>query len=115
VLVLGGTNAKVTGLSITNAGGGSPGILITGTGNTVQRNSIGTTPANAAGGNDVGILIQGSGNAVGGTGAGEGNDIANSNTDGVQVTSGTGNVILGNSIHNDTLLGIDLGADGVTA
>jgi uncharacterized repeat protein (TIGR01451 family) len=114
-LVLPGTNAKVLGLSITNAPAAGAGILLSGNGNTVQRNSIGTTPGNVAAGNDTGILVQGGGNSIGGTGAGEGNDIANSNTNGIVVTATIANTILGNSIHNNTLLGIDLGNDGPTA
>lgn len=52
---------------------------------------------------------------VGGTAAGEGNTIAGNALDGVAVTAGTGHAILGNAIHDNGGLGIDLGDDGVTA
>jgi CSLREA domain-containing protein len=52
---------------------------------------------------------------VGGTGAGEGNRIAGNLLDGVAVVAGTGHSILGNAIHDNGGLGIDLGDDGVTA
>jgi CSLREA domain-containing protein len=88
--------------------------------NTVQGNFIGT---NAAGSSSLfnegrGVYIQGgasNNNAIGGTAAGQGNTIAFNLMQGVYVGSGVGNAIRGNSIHSNTLLGIDLGAVGVTA
>ncbi len=52
-------------------------------------------------------------NAVGGTAAAA-NRIAFNGDGGVDVLSGTGNPVLGNSIHSNGGLGIDLNGDGVT-
>ena len=52
---------------------------------------------------------------IGGTVAGQENKIAFNAGDGVYVAAGSGNSILGNAIHSNTGLGIDLGADGVNA
>jgi uncharacterized repeat protein (TIGR01451 family) len=113
-LVLSGTNATVKALALTNATAASPGLLLSGNGNTVRASYIGVTPANAAAGNGTGIRIQGNGNTIGGVNGGDGNLIANNITNGVSVASGTGNAILGNSSDSNTLLGIDLDADGAT-
>ncbi len=53
---------------------------------------------------------------IGGTGAGEANTIAHNNGAGIAIlaTAGSGHAILGNSIHDNVGLGIDLGNDGVT-
>jgi hypothetical protein len=61
------------------------------------------------------VRIGGTGNSVGGTAVGARNLIAFNTSDGVNVTVGTGNALLGNQIHSNTLLGINLGAAGVTA
>ncbi len=113
--VMNGTTAKLTGLSITNSNTASPGISITGNTNFVEANYIGVDPLNVAAGNDIGIAITGDNNFIGGVGGGEGNVVAYNATNGINVaSSGIGNAILGNSIHTDTLLGIDLGVDGAT-
>ena len=71
-----------------------------------------------------GISLSGGGtlfNTIGGTQPGDSNTIAFNGGDGVQVatTAGVGNAIRGNSIFSNgttsSHLGIDLGADGVTA
>ena len=68
-----------------------------------------------------GVLIDGtvndaSENTVGGTNSGEGNVIAFNGSNGVTVIgSAYYNAIRGNSIFTNALLGIDLGADGVTS
>jgi len=62
-----------------------------------------------------GVIINGSGVLVGGVNPGEGNVIAYSGSNGVVVVAGSSNSILGNSIYGNTLLGIDLGGDGITA
>ena len=66
---------------------------------------------------DDGVEIQGGGNnnTIGGTAAGASNLIAFNQLHGINVAAGTGNRILGNSIHSNDQLGIDLGNDGVTA
>ena len=102
------------------------GIEIFNTSNLVLGNSVGTkaNETSALGNSGNGILFStgGSGfNTVGGTAPEDGNTIAFNGGDGVQVdgTAGNGNAIRGNSISSNgttaTHLGIDLGADGVTA
>jgi hypothetical protein len=54
------------------------------------------------------------GNLVGGSASGAANVIAFNHRDGVFINAGSGNVILGNSLHSNGQLGIDLGDDGVT-
>ena len=104
------------------------GIAIDGasTGTTIYGNFIGT---NSAGSLDLGnlqhgILLQNSAsnNTIGGTTAGQANTIAFSGEgsgawDGVFVasTASTGNMIVANAIYDNSGLGIDLGAQGVTA
>jgi CSLREA domain-containing protein len=114
---IGGTTPASRNVISGNSGGG---IVLTesGKGNTIQGNYVGTDKGGASaignGGND-GIAINGPSNAtVGGTSAGAANTIA-FNRKGVVVTlNGIGDSILSNSIHDNTDLGIDLGADGVT-
>ncbi|MBD2461131.1 DUF4347 domain-containing protein [Oscillatoria sp. FACHB-1407] len=114
-----GTNNQIGG---TSAGAGnvisanfSTGLVINTSGTTVQGNQIQ--------GNTVGISISAGNNTIGGEVAGAGNVITNSQDDGIAITGAgsTGNLISRNSIHNNGSiptaddLGIDLGADGVTA
>ncbi|BAQ65372.1 choice-of-anchor Q domain-containing protein [Geminocystis sp. NIES-3709] len=84
-------------------------------GNYIGTNVTGTLPlGNGSGG---GVRITGANNTIGGTGAGEGNIIAYNSGNGVFVTdafnadsnlNNAGNKIYGNSIFNNTGLGIDL-------
>ncbi|MCI0345209.1 MAG: right-handed parallel beta-helix repeat-containing protein, partial [Chloroflexi bacterium] len=95
-------------------------VLIAGSDNAViQGNYIGTDAAGAAalGNGDDGInVVQSTSTTIGGTGAGAGNTIAFNAFDGVYVQTGAaGNSILGNSIHSNGGLAIDLGVNGVTA
>jgi CSLREA domain-containing protein len=115
---IGGTAAGAGNVISANA---SDGIdLQSANGSTIEGNLIGTdvTGTIALGNHGVGLGIAGSsGVTVGGTAAGEGNVIAFNNgasSSGVVVYSGTGNPIRGNSIHDNTQTGIDLGNDGVT-
>ncbi len=93
------------------------------TANIIQGNFIGTdvsgTLALANGeGVSVGVnaVSTASSNTVGGIQAGAANLIAFNNGAGVSVSAGsTNNAILGNSIIGNGTLGIDLGANGVTA
>jgi len=84
----------------------------------VQYNRIGTDATGTlARGNALGgVLVQASDVLIGGT-AGEGNTIANTTAGaGVVVTGSISNVaILGNAIHSNSGLGLDLGGDGLTA
>jgi parallel beta-helix repeat protein len=86
--------------------------------NIIQGNFIGTdlTGTIELGNGGHGIeLANTSGNIIGGTASGAGNIIAHSGEDGVFVESGTNNTILGNTIHSNGSLGIDLGTDGVNS
>ncbi len=102
-----------TGLLISDAGSA---------GNVVQGNYIGTNTAGAVaagfGNGTYGVQFQAgvNGNTVGGTAAGAGNIIAGNNGIGVGLqTAAQQDGILGNSIFQNTGLGIDLDLDGVTA
>ncbi len=91
---IGGTTAAAADVIGFN---GTAGIQISGAGNLVEGDYIGTDAAAANLSNVVGVLISGgSSNMIGGTVAGEGNTIGFSSTFGVSVTSGNGNVIQGN-------------------
>ena len=118
--VIGGT---AVGAGNVISGNNNVGVLIADsatTGTLVQGNRIGTNAAGTAGiGNTVaGIHFDNptSNNTIGGTVANAGNLIAYNGGAGFQLTSivGTGNAILGNSVHSNTDLGIDLIDDGVT-
>ncbi|MBI4747502.1 MAG: DUF11 domain-containing protein [Acidobacteria bacterium] len=91
-------------------------IFNTATANQIQGNFIGVasdgTTARSNGNNGVGIGAA-SNNLIGGTGAGEANLITANGRNGVSISSGTGNQVLSNVIFANTLLGIDLGDDGV--
>jgi titin len=129
--------AMVDGASGNTIGGTAPGaanviaanraagIFLLGTGtsnNLVQGNFIGTNASSATGlgngGDGAEIVLGASGNTIGGTVPGAGNVIAD-NQKGVVIglrraDAATGNAVLGNAIFANTLLGIDLGNDGVT-
>ena len=139
-----GTNAAGTaaiangnyGLFITNNAGNQIGSAQAGTGNVISGNDIGmlldvSVSGTRVQGNRIGvnhdssallgngrfgITVNGTSNLIGGTAAGEGNEISG-NRIGVVAASGSasGNAVLGNRIDQSTLLGIDLGMDGVTA
>jgi parallel beta-helix repeat protein len=124
--VIGGT-APGAGNVISGNGGDGVGIEAAGaTGTLVQANRIGTNAAGTAGvpntGSGVRMHLSTSNNTVGGTAANAGNLIAYNNPgntvgDGgveLRTDAGTGNSILGNSIHSNGGLGIDLNQDGVT-
>lgn len=88
-------------------------------GNQILGNFIGTDDTGLAGlgNNGAGVrILNVQGNTVGGTQAGAGNVIAFNSGDGIQVSNdaGLGNAFLGNSIHSNGDLGIDLNSDGPT-
>ena len=85
--------------------------------NKIQGNLIGTDRSGSLdlGNNKRGVILNASDNTVGGTLAGEGNLIAFNGSEGIAVVTGHSNDIVGNSIHSNALLGIDLGnSDGPT-
>ena len=101
------------------------GVLITApdapaTGNIVVGNVIGTdmggTLVLGNGGDGVQISNNAQNNVIGGDAAGEANTVAFNDGNGVTVVGAlsTGNAIRANSIHDNGLLGLDLGDDGVT-
>jgi hypothetical protein len=116
---IGGT---VAGSANVIGGNAQAGIEIKDAGtsnNTVAGNFIGTNPSDAGLGNTLqGVKFQlgATNNTIGGTVPGSGNVIAYNGAQGVALFSLTdaGNRILGNSIHDNALLGIDLGNDGVS-
>ncbi len=114
---IGGTTAADRNVVSAN---NSFGLRIEGAGAvTVQGNSIGSNSASTAtlANNGPGVSIVSASNVVvGGSTTGSGNLIT-ANTGGGVIVSGssTANAILGNAITVNTGLGIDLGANGVTA
>ena len=114
------TTSDVGNLISGNQGGG---VQIGGLGNTVQGNFIGTDVSGrlpfpcgngfTGNGDGTGVTTFGSNTLIGGAVAGAGNVIAFNTSDGLLMASGIGNTILGNSIHDNAGLGIDLsnGAD----
>jgi CSLREA domain-containing protein len=118
-----GGSAGGEGNVISGNAAGSGGVFISGTGQTIQGNTIGLRADGTAAlpngdnlsGFSSGIDVRtGTGHLIGGTGTGEGNTIAGNLGSGVRV-SATQVRILGNAIRDNVRLGIDLGADGVTA
>ena len=135
---IGGTGAFQSNVISSNAADGvaiisvNPGV--TGNENVVQGNDIGTEPGtvyNDEGNGGDGVSIETTGDGSGGINnvigdapsasvTGAGNVIAFNGLNGVSIFSdigadNTGNAVLGNSIFENKLLGIDLGNDGVTA
>jgi len=102
------------------ADNGGRGVLIglsATTGNRVEGNRIGTNLLGFPLGNAFeGVLLTEVGDStIGGAAAGAGNSISGNLGAGVAVDgTGVGIEILGNSIYDNALLGIDLGADGLT-
>jgi uncharacterized repeat protein (TIGR01451 family) len=113
-LTIAAASSTVRGLAIYSFNGS--GIVLSGNGNLVEGNLIGTNGAGEIRGNSShGVLITSSaiGNVIGGTFSGAGNTIFFNGGDGVFVQSGTRNAIRRNLIFSNGGLGIDLAPDGV--
>ena len=109
---------SVAGAGNVIAGSQYDGIFLsysTSSSNTIQGNWIGTDPSGTLdlGNGRAGIYIISAATLVGGESPGMGNVIAFNRSLGVTVSSFTGNAILGNSIHDNGGLGIDLDVNGV--
>ncbi|MBX7221352.1 MAG: fibronectin type III domain-containing protein [Blastocatellia bacterium] len=115
--LIGGTVAGSGNLISGNAGNGVRIEFAQSVGNTVSRNQIGTDLAGTGGipNTGRGVAIKDANNNVVG-GINNGNLIAFNGSTGVAIEStATGTVIRSNSIFQNGGLGIDLGANGVTA
>lgn len=121
--IIGGSSAGAGNLISGNTMGVSIGNRFTAdntTSNIVQGNRIGTNAAGTgAVANNIGVFISGGakGNRIGGTATGEGNTIAFNTSDGVGISPDVslmprGNSIRGNSIFNNSGLGINLQLTG---
>lgn len=132
---LGGSVAGINVLSSNNVIGG----LVAAARNVISGNSVGIqlggsfnpVVGNLIQGNFIGVNALGTGplpntqqgiaifeatnNTIGGTQSGAANKIAFNGNPGVTIATGNGNAIRGNSIFSNNGLGIDLGANGVTA
>ncbi len=108
-LTLAADNSVIKGLVVNLFSGN--GILITGSGNTIENSYIGTDISGTVAVPNAlnGIEITGGfNNTIGGTAAGTANIIAFNDGHGVLVDAGTNNAIQRNSIHSNDGLGIDL-------
>jgi trimeric autotransporter adhesin len=113
---IGGTGAGAGNVISGNDGDGVE--LAAADNNKVLGNWIGTdaTAALDLGNDGAGVDIDGINNRVGDTvGTLAPNTIAHNGEDGVTVNAGTGNAVVRNSIHDNSGLAIDLGANGSTA
>jgi CSLREA domain-containing protein len=96
-------------------------VLVDSSRNTIQGNVVGADPSGTRmlGNGGTGIRVEdGSNNKIGGAGSGAGNVVAFNGGVGVTVAvqngNATGNTVSTNRIFANSLLGIDLGPDGVT-
>jgi hypothetical protein len=103
------------------AGHQDSGLVLYGTsapGPIVQGNFLGTNSSGAAGLGNLyaGVQMYLADNAlIGGTGPGEGNEIAYNGFNGIYVRWGTRNRFIGNRIHDNELLGIEVSPQGPSA
>jgi hypothetical protein len=101
-LTLAGAGSTVTGLVV--GGFGGAGVSISGNGNRVVGNFLGTDATGTLAhpnGTGVAVVYIGSDNTIGGTEPGAGNLISGNLQDGVGMYGGTGNQIEGNFIGTD--------------
>jgi len=124
VLIDGSAFTTVISNLISGNHGNGVNLISASNNNTIQSNKIGTTANGVAnlGNTGFGVFVQGASqqNTIGNILAGSGNgNIIAFNAKGVVIGSSlidnsTQNSILGNSIFSNTVLGIDLGNNGVT-
>jgi CSLREA domain-containing protein len=117
---IGGTAAGAGNVVSGNALHGIEIIFGNATDNTVQGNYIGTDVSGtvALSNGEQGVVIADApSNTIGGTTGGARNVISGNTGNGVWIdgTGASGNLVAGNSIFSNGGLGIDLGADGLTA
>jgi hypothetical protein len=116
VRIAGSANNQIFGNVLAGNGGSGLRLEAGADGNSVLSNliGVGADRTTSLPNGDSGIyVLGGSGNVIG-DGVDPGNVIAHNNTNGVQVSTGLRNKIRKNSIHSNSLLGIELGNDGVT-
>jgi predicted outer membrane repeat protein len=120
--IIGGTGIGEGNVASGNTNYGIYLVYPGASGNLVQGNTVGLNAArsgpvpNGSSGIDIccGAPNGPVNNTIGGTAAAAANVISGNGGGGVVVRGGTGNAILGNSMYANGVLGIDLGADGVT-
>ncbi len=118
---IGGTTAATRNLISGNGQDGVDLVSLTATSNVVQGNYIGidATGSTDLGNSRYGVVVHSgtSGNTIGRTATGAGNTIVYNAQAGIGLSNavGTGNRILGNAIHSNAGIGIDLNVNGVTA
>ncbi len=119
-IVINNVGKNLIGLGNVISGNRGNGIDILGAnalGNTIIGNNIGTDTVGTGniGNTGHGIRVQdGPNNDIGEITPASANRIAFNGKDGIAVLGGTGSRILGNAIHDNTELGIDLANNGVT-
>src|SRR6266576_2660267 len=116
-LVVGGGGSTIRGLAIN--GFTADGIRLDSSGNSIQRNYIGTdsTGLIAHGNSQYGVFVLGtSANLIGGTNEADRNVISGGNETGIYILNGTANVVQGNYIGVNAAGLLDLGNrnNGVT-
>ena len=120
-VLVGGTSAADRNVISGNSTSGYGGVEVynSASGAIIRGNYIGTTATGtgvlANNGPGVRVFDSATGARIGGVNAGEGNVITGNSTRGVWIESGTGTSVLGNSIHGNGALGIDLATSGVLA
>lgn len=109
--------AMAAARNVISGNGGNGVSIVNATNNTVQGNFIGTTSSGTGmmGNDNQGVRFQSSSNnTLGGIAAGAGNTIAFNAALGVFAPNGVGNAVLGNSIFENTGMGINWSDDFVT-
>ncbi len=112
--IIGGTTAETRNII---SGNFASGLWIDGSNNIVRGNylGVGSDGITSLGNGWDAITVSGNNNLIGGTGVNDRNILANSGDDGIEIAgAGSGNAILGNRIHNNLSMAIDLGGNDST-